>query len=264
MQPVVFNASLEQALNLIGTFVFAMSGALLAVHKRYDIVGMAVLAEITAIGGGVIRDLILGAVPPAAFTDHVTFLLPLGAVALLFFVYRYIILRQDQDQDQSKDLSQEQTDLVQRTRNQLQMALVQRYRTQVQFAVLVFDAAGLAVFCVAGTAKALAYHLGPVEAIALGTLTAVGGGILRDVLANEQPAVLRADSELYAVPAVLGSTIIVVVQQLRLYGSVAAGLAAVFVFGLRIVALRYGWRAPRPTRSGGKGEDADDGTHDAP
>ncbi len=187
MQPAVFNAGLEEVLNLVGTFVFAISGALLAVHKRYDIVGMIVLAEITAIGGGVIRDLILGAVPPAAFTDHVTFLLPLGAVAILFIVYRFILQRHDHDHDQ--------TTLTQRYRIRLQTTLVRRYRTQIQFAVLVFDAAGLAVFCVAGTAKALAYGLGPVQAVALGTLTGVGGGIMRDVLANEQPAVLRADSE---------------------------------------------------------------------
>lgn len=245
MQPVIFNASLEQALNLVGTFVFAISGALLAIHKRYDIVGMTVLAEITAIGGGVIRDLILGAIPPAAFTDHVTFLIPLGAVALLFVVYRYIIQSQSQDK----------THLVQQYRARLQTALVQRYRAKLQAAVLVFDAAGLAVFCVAGTAKALTYGLGSVEAVALGTLTGVGGGILRDVLANEQPAVLRADSELYAVPAVLGSTIIVVIGRLHLYGSVAAGLAAVLVFVLRIAALRYGWRAPRPTRDSAEHDD---------
>src|SRR5690242_5128114 len=177
MQPSIFNAGLEEALNLVGTFVFAISGALMAVHKRYDIVGMIVLAEITAIGGGVIRDLILGAVPPSAFTDHLTFLLPIGAVALVFFVYRYIIHSQ----------AQHGSALVRRYRTQLQIAVVQRYRTQLQAAVLIFDAAGLAVFCVSGTAKALAYHLGPIEAIALGTLTGVGGGILRDVLANEQP-----------------------------------------------------------------------------
>src|SRR5690349_17118046 len=147
MQPAVFHAGLEEALNLVGTFVFAISGALLAVHKRYDIVGMIVLAEITAIGGGVIRDLILGAVPPAAFTDHVTFLLPLGAVAIIFILYRYILRHQDHDQ----------ATLAQRYRTLLQTTLVQRYGTQIQFAVLVFDAAGLAVFCIAGTAKALAY-----------------------------------------------------------------------------------------------------------
>lgn len=247
MQPTVFNAGLEEVLNLVGTFVFAISGALLAVHKRYDIVGMIVLAEITAIGGGVIRDLILGAVPPAAFTDHVTFLLPLGAVAILFIVYRFILQRHDHDHDQ--------TTLTQRYRTRLQTALVRRYRTQIQFAVLVFDAAGLAVFCVAGTAKALAYGLGPVQAVALGTLTGVGGGIMRDVLANEQPAVLRADSELYAVPAMLGSAIIVVVQHVSLYGSLTAGLAAVFVFVLRLGALQYGWRAPQPRRGGDKHED---------
>jgi uncharacterized membrane protein YeiH len=126
--------------------------------------------------------------------------------------------------------------------------------------VLIFDAAGLAVFCVSGTAKALAYHLGPIEAIALGTLTGVGGGILRDVLANEQPAVLRAGSQLYAVPAVLGSAIIVVAVYLHLYGSLAAGLAAVFVFVLRLGALRYGWQAPQPHR----GSDARDDTRDDP
>ena len=238
MQSVVFNANLDEALNLVGTFVFAMSGALLAVHKHYDIVGMVVLAEITAIGGGVIRDLTLGAVPPAAFTDHITFLLPVGAVALVFFVYRYVIHGQTQHG----------------------AAFMLRYRTQVQTGVLIFDAAGLAVFCVSGAAKALAYHLGPIEAIALGALTAVGGGIMRDVLANDHPAVLRADSELYAVPAVLGAAIVVVLEYLHLYGSLAAGLAAVFVFALRLGALRYGWRAPQPHRSSDTPSDARDDT----
>ena len=214
MQPVVFNAVLDQDLTLVGTFVFAMSGALLAVRKNYDIVGMTVLAEITATGGGIVRDLVLGAVPPAAFTDHVSFLLPLGAVLLTFFAHRQV--------------------------------------NRIQTAVLVFDAAGLAVFCVSGAAKALAYGIGPIGAVALGALTGVGGGIMRDVLANDQPAVLRSDSELYAVPAVLGAVIVVVVQHLHLYGSLAAGLAAVFVFLLRLVALRYRVRAPRakPAASG--------------
>ena len=248
MQPVVFNANLEQALNLVGAFVFAMSGALLAVHKRYDIVGMIVLAEITAIGGGVIRDLILGAVPPASFTDHVSFLLPLGAVAIVFFAYRYLIQSQ----------AQQDPALAQRNRNPFLVTLAQRYRRRVQVAMLVFDAAGLAVFCVAGTAKALAYHLGPIEAIALGTLTAVGGGILRDVLANEKPTVLQAGSQLYAVPAVLGSAIVVAAAYLHVYGSLAAGLAAVFVFALRLGAMRYGWQAPQPNRSRATRDD----THD--
>lgn len=219
MHPVVLATTLENVFNLIGIFVFAISGALLAVRKNYDIVGMAVLAEITATGGGILRDLVLGAVPPAAFTDHVSFLIPLGATALTFFAHPQL--------------------------------------NRIQSAVLVFDAAGLAVFCVAGTAKALAYGIGPIEAIALGAMTAVGGGIMRDVLANDRPAVLRADSELYAVPAVLGAAIIVVAHALApdLNSSLVAGFAAIFVFALRMAALRYGWRAPRPWGASAKSAD---------
>lgn len=208
MHPVVFNPTLEEALNLIGTFVFAVSGALLAVRKNYDIVGMAVLAEITAIGGGVIRDLVIGAVPPVAFTDVSYFWIPLLATGLTFFAHGQI--------------------------------------NRLNAAVLVFDAAGLAVFCISGTAKALNYGLGPVSAAALGVLTAVGGGIMRDVLAHDAPSVLQAESELYALPAFLGSAIVVVIPHLPIDNALAAGLTAVFVFVLRLLALRYGWRAPRP------------------
>jgi uncharacterized membrane protein YeiH len=218
MHPVAFNTTFQMILNLIGTFVFAMSGALLAVRKGYDIVGMVVLAEITAIGGGILRDLLLGATPPAAFTDHISLLLPIAAAILTFFAHAQIS------------------------------------RNRIQTAVLVFDAAGLAVFCVIGVTKALAYGLGPVEAIALGTLTAVGGGIMRDVLANEQPAILRADSKLYAVPAVLGATIVVLMLRFNVYSSLAASVAVIFVFVLRIASLWFGWTAPRPKRTG-KSED---------
>ena len=251
MQPVIINATLQQALNLIGAFVFAISGALLAVHKRYDIVGMTVLAEITAIGGGVIRDLILGAVPPSSFTDHITFLLPLGAVALVFFAHRYIVQSQDQSQDRGAPT------LIRRYQNQIQAALTERYRNRLRVAVLVFDAAGLAVFCISGAAKALTYGLGPVESIALGVLTGIGGGILRDMLANEKPTVLQENSELYAVPAVLGAAIVVSVHYLHLdaYATPAATIAAVLVFVLRLGALRYHWTAPRPWRvSAAQGE----------
>lgn len=210
MPAIAFNATLEQVLNYSGIFVFAISGALLAVHKNYDIVGMAVLAEITAIGGGVLRDLILGATPPASFTDSIAFLLPIVAATLTFFIHQHM--------------------------------------NRIQAAVLVFDAAGLALFCVTGATKALAFGTGPVEAIALGALSAVGGGIMRDVLANEQPAVLRANSELYAVPAVLGSALVVILQQFGIYNPVAASITVLLVFMLRMVALRYGWRAPHPRR----------------
>ena len=208
MHEVVFNATFEQVLNLIGTFVFAVSGALLAIRKNYDIVGMAVLAMITAIGGGVLRDLVIGAVPPAAFTDANYLWIPLLATGLTFFAH----------------------------------GRMHRLTTTM----LIFDAAGLAVFCISGTAKALAYNLGPLPAVVLGTLSAVGGGIMRDILAHDRPTVFRVDSELYTLPAVLGSIIVVAIPYLPIDGSLAAGLTAIFVFALRLLALRYGWRAPRP------------------
>lgn len=198
----------QTAFNLIGTFVFAISGALLAVRKGYDIVGMTVLGEITALGGGVVRDLIIGAAPPAAFTSPWYILMPLLATGVTFFLHTGM--------------------------------------RRIHAGVLVFDAMGLGAFSVAGTAKALAHGLGPVQAMALGVITAVGGGILRDVLANDPPVVFRADGELYAVPALLGAGLVVSAQALGFYGPLAASVAAVVVFVLRMVALRYGWRAPRP------------------
>lgn len=242
MQAVVVNTTFTAALNLIGVFVFAISGALLAIRKDYDIVGMIVLAEITAIGGGVVRDLILGAVPPSSFTDHISFLLPIVAVVLLFLVYRYVIQTQTHNQSQST--------IAQRSMNQLRDTLTHRARNEIQTTVLIFDAAGLALFSVVGATKALAYGLGPIESITLGALTAVGGGIMRDVLAGDQPTVLRAHSELYVIPAVLGSAIVVAVQYLHLtaVGSVAASIAVVVVFVLRMAALRYGWTAPQARR----------------
>jgi uncharacterized membrane protein YeiH len=211
MHPVVFNATLEEALNLIGTFVFAVSGALLAVRKDYDIVGMAVLAVITAIGGGVIRDLVIGAVPPAAFTDAIYLWLPLVATALTYFAH------------------------------------VQLNRLNVS--VLVFDAAGLAVFCISGTVKALNYGLGPVSAATLGVVTAVGGGIIRDILAREEPSVLSPKSEVYAIPAIIGSAIVVIIPHLPVDNALAAGFTAILVFMLRLLALRFGWKAPQAWHS---------------
>jgi uncharacterized membrane protein YeiH len=198
----------QAAFNLVGTFVFGVSGALLAVRKRFDVVGMTVLAEITALGGGILRDLVIGAVPPAAFTSPWYLLLPFLATAVTFFAHAQM--------------------------------------RRIHAGVLVFDAMGLGAFSVAGTAKALAHGLGPVPAVALGVITAVGGGVLRDVLANDPPAIFRADGELYAVPALLGACLVVLAHAAGMFGPLAAVAAAVVVFALRMVALRYGWRAPRP------------------
>jgi uncharacterized membrane protein YeiH len=200
---------LERALELSGIFVFAVSGALMAVRKGYDVVGVVVLAIVTALGGGIARDVLLGDTPPAAFRDRWYLLMPLGASAVVFVAHRLI------------------------ERNLLRP-------------VLVFDAAGLGLFCVTGTVKALSFGVTTIGSIGLGVLTAVGGGLLRDVLAREEPALFRPDSELYAIPAALGAGVICLAWRTDTYGAVAASATAIGVFLVRVAALRFGWRAPRP------------------
>ncbi|MFI1015553.1 trimeric intracellular cation channel family protein [Streptomyces sp. NPDC020965] len=203
----LFTPSVQHVLDLAGIFVFAISGALLAVRKNFDVFGMAVLAEVTALGGGLIRDLIIGAVPPAAFTELGYFLTPLLATALVFFLHPQV--------------------------------------ERIQVAVNVFDAAGLGLFCVTGTTKAYEYGLGLTSSAVLGLATAVGGGVLRDVLANEVPSLLRWDRDLYAVPAMVGATIVALCIQFGELNALTGAMAAVTAFALRLLALRYHWRAPR-------------------
>ncbi|MGW1493473.1 trimeric intracellular cation channel family protein [Streptomyces sp. NBC_00191] len=203
----LFTPSVQHALDLAGIFVFAISGALLAVRKNFDVFGIAVLAEVTALGGGLLRDLIIGAVPPAAFTDTGYFLMPLVATALVFFLHPQV--------------------------------------ERIQVGVNVFDAAGLGLFCVTGTTKAYEYGLGLTYSAVLGLATAVGGGVLRDVLANEVPSLLRWDRDLYAVPAIVGATMVVLCIQFDVLNAVTSGLAVVTAFVLRLLAMRFHWRAPR-------------------
>ncbi|MCQ6552689.1 trimeric intracellular cation channel family protein [Streptomyces sp. C10-9-1] len=203
----LFTPSVQHALDLMGIFVFAISGALLAVRKNFDVFGIAVLAEATALGGGLFRDLVIGAVPPAAFTDLGYFLMPLVAAGLVVFLHPQV--------------------------------------ERIQTGVNVFDAAGLGLFCVTGTTKAYEYGLSLTSSAVLGLATAVGGGVLRDVLANEVPSLLRWDRDLYAVPAIVGATMVVLFIRFDTLNAVTSGLAVVTAFSLRLLALRYHWRAPR-------------------
>ncbi|MEV6636766.1 trimeric intracellular cation channel family protein [Actinoplanes sp. NPDC051470] len=193
-------------LELVGLYVFATSGALLAIQKGFDVVGILMLALLTALGGGILRDLIIGDTPPAAFTEVTYLIIPLVAAAVTFFAH----------------------------------PLVQR----LSFTIAVFDAAGLGLFCVTGTIKALDYHLGPIQAVLLGVTTAVGGGVLRDITARETPSLVKTDSDLYAIPAACGATLVAVAHSLDLNVPAVATGAAVFVVTLRIVAILRHWRAP--------------------
>ncbi|WP_028813806.1 trimeric intracellular cation channel family protein [Streptomyces flavidovirens] len=219
----LFTPSVQHSLDLAGIFVFAISGALLAVRKNFDVFGIAVLAEVTALGGGLFRDLIIGAVPPAAFTDLGYFTTPLIAAALVFFLHPEV--------------------------------------ERIQGGVNAFDAAGLGLFCVTGTTKAYDYGLGLTASAALGLATAVGGGVLRDVLANEVPSLLRWDRDLYAVPAIVGAAMVALCIRFDALNALTSGVAVVTAFMLRLLAMHFHWRAPRAWhRSSAKAEEQSEAT----
>lgn len=194
-------------LDLIGTFVFALSGGVAGVKERLDLFGVLVLSFAAASAGGIMRDLLIGSVPPAAISDWRYLGVSLFAGLVVFFWF-----------PRSERL---------RKLNNL---------------VLIFDAAGLAVFAVAGTQKALGYGLNPVTASLLGMLTGIGGGMLRDLLLAEIPTVLR--SELYAVAALAGAVVVVVGHVLNFPPTVMAIAGATLCFGIRLIAIRRGWRLP--------------------
>ncbi|CAL9568784.1 trimeric intracellular cation channel family protein [Streptomyces albus] len=217
----VFSPPLQHWLDIVGIFVFAISGALLAVRRNFDVFGMAVLAEVTGLGGGLFRDVVIGAVPPAAFTDLGYFLTPLVATVLVFFLHPVV--------------------------------------ERINKAVSVFDAAGLGLFCVTGTLKGHEFGLGLTSSVVMGLATAAGGGVLRDVLANEVPSLLRWDREIYAVPAIVGSSAVALLIHLDAVRPVTAVGAALLAFGLRLLALRYNLRAPRAWKRSSATVDAESG-----
>lgn len=197
-------------LDLGGTFVFALSGAALGIRHKLDLFGVLVLSFVAATAGGIMRDVLIGATPPAAILDYRYLVVCMLAGLALFFLYPF------REQTQIRD----------------------RLRTPV----LVFDAAGLALFAVAGALKALAFQLGPLQAVLIGGLTAVGGGVVRDVLVSEVPTVLY--SELYAVAALAGATVVVGGRALQFPSDTMAVAGAAVCFVLRLIAIHRGWRLP--------------------
>lgn len=203
-ETLLTNAALLLTLDLIGTFVFAISGAASGVKSRLDVFGVSVLALVAGNAGGMARDVLIGAVPPAAISHWQYVAASLTAGVATFLWHPGV--------------------------------------TRVQGIVLLFDAAGLATFAVAGTQKALAYHVDPVAAALLGMLTGIGGGMLRDVLVREIPVVLRAD--FYAVAALAGATVVVAGHLLHGPPVPTAIAGASVCFFMRLAAIRRGWKLP--------------------
>ncbi len=196
-------------LDLLGTFVFALSGATAGARRGVDVFGMLVLAFVAATAGGMLRDLLIGAVPPAALTDWRY--LALSMLAGVFAFFRHVD--------------------------------IERLRSPVQ----VFDALGLAVFAVSGAQKALVFGLDPVMAALLGMLTGIGGGMARDLLLGGMPAVLRA--EIYATAALAGAAVVVIGHLLSLSALPVTVLGVLLCFALRMVAIRRDWQLPSAPRS---------------
>lgn len=196
--------SLVLLLDLGGTFAFALSGGMAGVRRRLDIFGVLVLSFAASTAGGITRDLLIDAVPPAALDDWRYLAVSLVAGLICFFW----------------------SSAIEKLRNPVRM----------------LDAVGLSLFAVAGAEKALAFGLSPVMAALLGMLTGIGGGVARDVLLAEIPAVLRAD--LYAVAALAGAATVVGGHMLQLPVIVTAGGGGLVCFTLRMMAVRRGWRLP--------------------
>jgi uncharacterized membrane protein YeiH len=199
------------SLDLLGIFVFALSGGVVAVRKELDIFGVLVLAGTTGLGGGFLRDVLIDATPPAALEDWRYLMVPVVAGLVTFFFHPTLA------------------------------------RRRAERVITFFDAAGLGLFCVTGALKSLEYGLGPVPSALMGMVTGIGGGIARDLLAGRVPAVF--DSELYATPALAGATWAVLADGASLNIWLVAVPGVAICFGWRLVALWRHWQAPVPARS---------------
>lgn len=193
-------------LDLAGTLLFGVEGAMTAIGGNLDLLGLMVLGFATALAGGIIRDLLIGAVPPDSLRDWRYSATAVSGAVLVFFLHHF----------------------VQAVPNNI---------------ILVLDAAGLAMFTAAGTEKALEYEMHPFVAVLLGTLTGIGGGTVRDILLARTPIVLRAD--VYATAAIAGSAVMIVARRLGVHPVLAAFLGGAACFLLRMISVWLHWNLPR-------------------
>jgi uncharacterized membrane protein YeiH len=192
--------------DLAGTLIFGIEGATAAVSGNLDFLGIMVLAFSTALAGGIIRDLLIGAVPPASLRDWRYPATAFTGGLLVFFLYRFLL----------------------------------RIPANV---MIDLDAMGLALFAVAGTEKALEYELSPFIAVLLGTITAVGGGTIRDIFLAQVPRVLNSD--VYATAALVGAIVLVACRKAKVPPVWAAILGGAVCFLVRVIAVSHHWNLPK-------------------
>lgn len=207
---LTLDTHLQLALDLVGVFAFALTGGLVAVKKGLDLFGVLVLAAAAALGGGVVRDVVIGHIPPVGLSDWR--LLTAAVVAgLLTFLFHPGIER------------------------------IGRF-------VRVLDAAGLAVFAIGGSLMALGAGVDALPSVLVGVITAIGGGMIRDILAGQVPEVLRR--EMYALPALFGSTLVVSAHHFDVISPWVVWGCVLLVFGIRMAAVVLDIHAPKPLRTG--------------
>ncbi|GII98002.1 membrane protein [Sediminihabitans luteus] len=210
--PDVARLPFDTALEIVAVFCAALSGGLAAVRKNFDLFGVLVLAWCTGLGGGLVRDVLIGAVPPVGIADWRLVASALAAGILIFFLNPRL--------------------------------------ERMRRSIIVLDAGALALFVLVGTVKALGLGVGLLPSVIVGMLTGIGGGVLRDLLTGEVPLILQ-DRQLYAIPALAGALVTAAVWQAGLLGVVAQLAIIALVFGFRLASLRLGWTAPGPWSSRG-------------
>ncbi|MEO7421561.1 MAG: TRIC cation channel family protein [Ornithinibacter sp.] len=211
----------QLVLDVVGVFVFALSGALLGVRQGLDLFGVLVLAWVAGLGGGIIRDLFLGITPPVGVSDWRLLAAAVLAGLIVFLLHGTL-----------QEVAARTPDV--------------RWR-RVPYAVRLLDAAGLAVFAVSGALVSLSADAGALASILIGGITAIGGGLLRDVLAGRVPEVLRR--ELYAIPALVGAALVVLADHLGITSAPTVWGSVALVFGARVLAVTLNLNAPRALRT---------------
>ena len=202
------SARLILLLDLVGTFVFAVEGAAMAMGARLDVFGVMAISFVTALGGGIVRDVLIAAAPPQALRDW-RYPMTAFAAGLLTFGFHALL------------------------------------RQVPEAALTVLDAGGLALFAIAGAEKSLSLGMNGLAAVLMGGVTGVGGGVIRDVLLNKVPTILFTD--IYATAALAGAVILVVSQKAGLPTRWAAALGVTSCFALRLTAVLLHWNLPQAT-----------------
>ncbi len=197
--------NLLYALDLIGTFVFAISGLRLAAKKDMDLFGAAVIAFVTALGGGTTRDILLGATP-VSWINNIDY-----SIAILLSIPFTLLFK--------------------------------KYTINLKRTFFIFDSIGIALFTISGMQKGLDFGLNPGMAMGMGMISAVVGGVIRDLLCNEIPLIFR--KEIYAIPCLIGAFIFFILSEIGINQDVNYIITTSIILIIRVVAIKYNLSIPK-------------------